>query len=268
LCFAATPWISRARLTVDYFNIKVDDAIGVQSIGIVQRQCFDPQFNPDVATNPAAAIQNINCQHITRNTVNGGLGDVFVTYTNNGRFRVSGLDTQLDWPFDIGPGTLSLNVLFSYLFDFKVAELPTDPMVEYAGTLGTAVNGLNTNASYRWKLFATANYRVGGFNIGLQWQHLPSAEDATEALFPTTTTGVEAYNIFHLNSSYAFNQDITFRFGIDNLFDKDPPIIGANPANTNPAATGQLIGGTIGTVAGNLYDLEGRRFWAGVSAKF
>lgn len=266
--FKDSPVVSRARLTVDYYNIKVDDAIGVQSIGIVQRQCFDPTFNPDITSNPTLAAQDSDCARITRNTVNGGLGDVFVTYTNNGRFRVSGLDTQFDWPFDIGPGTLALNVLFTYLFDFKVAELPVDPMIEYAGTLGTAVNGLNTNASYRWKLFSTLNYRVGAFNVGLQWQHLPSAEDATEAQFPTTTTGVDAYNIFHLNSSYAFNRDITVRFGIDNLLDKAPPIIGENPANTNPAATGQLIGGTLGTVAGNLYDLEGRRFWFGVSAKF
>src|SRR5690606_11956521 len=110
-----------------------------------------------------------------------------------------------------------VNVQFSYLISFKAAELPTDAMVEYAGTQGPTSSGLN-GGNYDYRVFTNVNYTVDGVMLGLQWQHLPSIEDATEALFPTTTLGAPSYNIFHLNGSYAATDDVTIRFGVDNLF--------------------------------------------------
>jgi outer membrane receptor protein involved in Fe transport len=268
---SSDPMLSRLRLSVDYFDIKVKDAIGVQSIAVAQLQCFDPEFNPDIATNPAAAAANAFCQNITRNAQNGGLGDVKVTYVNNGRFRVRGIDGQLDWTGDIGPGALSVNVLASYLLDFKSAELPTRPLIEYAGSLGTATNGLNTGSAYKWKTFSTVNYRVGGFGVGMQWQHLPSVDSTStaEGAPPALSSGAPSYDLFHMNLNYAFTDDINFRFGIENLFDKAPPRTGVNSANTQPAVDGLLPGGTLGAgLGGGLYDLNGRRYYFGVTAKF
>ena len=259
-----TPLLSRLRLTVDYYNISVKDAIGQQSVGIALRSCFDPNLNPLVATDPAAAAQTAACRAITRNAVNGGLDNVNLTYVNNGRFRLSGIDAQLDWATDVGPGRLGLNVQFNYLISFKASELPVDPMIEFKGTQGPNSNGLN-GGNYDYRVFSNLNYSVDGFNIGLQWQHLPSIEDATEALFPTTVLGAPAYNIFYLNSSYAVTEDVTIRFGVDNLFNKRPPLVGINPANTNPLGTGNLLGGNIGT---GFYDDNGRRFYLGANVRF
>src|SRR5690606_24024055 len=54
------------------------------------------------------------------------------------------------------------------------------------------------------------------------------------------------------------------RFGVDNLFNKAPPLTGYNPANTDPLGTGSLIGGNLGT---GFYDDNGRRFYLGANIR-
>ena len=51
----------------------------------------------------------------------------------------------------------------------------------------------------------------------------------------------------------------TFRIGVQNLFDKDPPLVGADAGATDVNAAN-----TFPTV----YDSLGRTFFAGVTAKF
>ncbi len=261
-----TPLLSRLRLTVDYYNISVKDAIGQQSVGIVLRSCLDPSLNPLVLTDATAAAQTAACRAITRNTITGGLDNVNLSYANNGRFKVEGIDSQLDWSAPVGPGTLGINAQFSYMLHFMSSELPSDPTVDYVGTTGPTANGVNGN-NYRWRLFTSVNYNIGNFMLGLQWQHLPSIEDSTEATCQcsTDTVAAPAYDIFHLNGRYSITRDVALRFGVDNLFNKAPPLTNYNPANTSPATTGQLRGGGVG---GLMYDDIGRRFYIGANIKF
>lgn len=259
-----TPLLSRLRLSVDYYNISVKDAIGQQSVGIVLRSCFDPNLNPLVATDAVAAANSAACRAVTRNAVTGGLDNINLTYVNNARFRVEGIDANLDWSIPVASGNLNLSSQFTYLLSFKAAELPVDPLVEYAGTQGPVAAGLNGN-NYRWRLFSNASYSIDGLTVGIQWQHLPSIEDATEALFPTPTLGVRSYDLFNLFSSYALTDNVGLRFGVDNLFNRAPPLSGINPANTNPAGTGNVPGGNIPT---GFYDDNGRRYYVGANFKF
>ena len=59
-------------------------------------------------------------------------------------------------------------------------------------------------------------------------------------------------------------KNYTFRFGVDNLFNVDPPTTGAETASFPifNAVDGQ------GTTNESLYDSLGRRFYIGVNAKF
>jgi outer membrane receptor protein involved in Fe transport len=261
------PWVRRLRLSVDYYNIKVDHAIAPQTADVLQRQCFDVAFNPTLsATAPA-------CLGITRNINIGTIGDLQGTYMNSGRFRVKGVDFQLDWGLDLKDtvnldGRLNLNVVVNYLDSVKSAQLEVLPLVEYAGTLGPAAgdNGLNAN-SYRWRSFTTLGYALGKASVGLQWQHLPSIKSATAALNPATTfKGAPAYDQFNLYGSYNITRDIQLSVGVDNLFDKAPPLIEYNSA----PLTGQLAGGSVGAggAQGTFYDVMGRRFYINARVKF
>jgi len=257
------PSLSRLKLSVDWYDIYVKDAIAPLTVAAALQQCLDPNYNPLVLTDPSAAADTAYCQNIERNQ-SGAQGTVYTTYTNNGRFNVQGIDAQLDWGMDVGPGTLSANVVFSYLLKYKSAALPTLPMVDYVGTFGTTENGLNSGA-YEYRVLTTLNYRVGKLGLTLQWQHLPAVEDSSEATVATTTVGAPAYNLFHLNGNYELTSDVSVRFGIENLFNKAPPLTNYDPANDSPATTGLLSGGSYSS---GYYDTNGRRMYVGANLRF
>ncbi len=255
---------SRLRLSVDWFDIQIDDAIGSEAVGLVIQRCYDPAFNPAIASGNAATIAaSPLCQLAPRNAT-GALGNVQITYVNAGEVHVQGIDAALNWGFDVGPGAVSLGVNANYLIDFESTGTPALPLVDYTGTLGTTENGLN-GVAYEYRVLTNLGYSIGKAFLGLQWEHKPAIEDSTEAQTGTSTptTGFPAYNLFHLNGTYALTDDVNFRFGVDNLFNKAPPVGSVNTA-ANPAL-GQLSGGSFN--AGN-YDTNGRRFYFGANLKF
>ncbi|MEH3108421.1 MAG: TonB-dependent receptor, partial [Sphingomonas fennica] len=247
------------RLTVDYYNIRVKNAIGPQSVDIAQRQCLDGAFNPTFsATSPF-------CVGVNRVAGDGAIGNVLTTYFNNGRFRTSGIDAQLDWSFDVGPGRFSLNSVVNYLIEMKSSELSVLPLVDFAGSLGPNQNGLNPGA-FRWKMLNTFGYGLGPVSMSLQWQHLPSVDSAakpiTEAVGGTNTLqGTGAYDLFNLAGSLRVTDNASIRVGVDNLFNKAPPVVEINAA----PAPGTLAGGDFSDL---FYDLNGRRFFIGANFKF
>lgn len=256
-----SPALRGMRLTLDYYNIAVSDAIGLQSGQTLQQLCLDSAFNPTFDPN------TFFCENFQRGT-GGGIGAVRLAYTNTGAFKTQGLDAQFDWRLDLQesglglPGTFGINTVFNYLFTLKSSPfysgVPTEsqtPFREYAGTFRAPDSGLSTNGAYRWKTFTTFSYAIDGFNIGLQWQHLPAIASGT------TNSGYGAYDLFSLNAGAKVNQTVSMRIGVDNLFDKAPPFGNINP---NPIYPG-LPGGSLST---NNYDTLGRRFYIGVTAKF
>jgi iron complex outermembrane receptor protein len=251
------------RVSIDYYNIKVGEAIGPQSVDVAQRQCFDPTFNPTYDVNSPF------CAGINRVANDGALGNILLTYLNNGSFETDGIDMQLDWGVAVGPGRLTINSLFSYLLSLKSTELPNDPLVEFACTLGPTQNELNAGA-FDWKMFNTFAYNFGRWSASLQWQHLPSIDSITAATDPDTTiAGAPSYDLVGLSGSWSFSEGGIIRFGVDNVFDEAPPIIERNVDPNLPPFL--LPGGTFGGAnASNpaLYDFIGRRYFLIAQMKF
>jgi iron complex outermembrane receptor protein len=269
-----TPWLSRLRFSVDWWKIHVSDAIGLQSQLIKPQQCLDPNFNPGVTgaagnlAQAAAAANAAICQGVRYNPNPAlGTGTFDVTYTNSGEVSLMGIDGQLDWSAPIGPGKLSLNVLVNYYLNYKSRLLPTDPLIDYAGTIGTSQNGLNPGA-FRYRVLTTVGYNVGPARISLQWQHLPSAlqeaaATATGLNQAYIITGYPAYDLFNLDVNYNLTDKVSVRAGVDNLFNRAPPIGGVN--TTANLALGQLPGGGFNSA---FYDVNGRRFFVGANIQF
>jgi len=271
--------LSRLQLSLDYFNIRIEDPIGLLSVGAMQQLCLDPGYNPLVAgaagpdgiagtadDTTAAALQNANCSRVSRSpsTSFGALNSnaMTTTYRNDGLVKLSGLDAQLSWGTNVGPGSLFVNINGNYMFDFKVKELETNPLVDYAGTIGSAAKGLNFGGSIRYRVFSTIGYNWGPANLSVSWQHTPAAEDAQEAIAPTTNPGYPSSNIVNVNGGYQLNDKVRLRFGIDNLFFKRPRLINVNQ-DADPAA-GELTGGSL-----NYFDdVQGRRFSVGANIRF
>lgn len=257
------PLVRRLRMSVDYYNIKIKDAIGLLSGQTTQQLCLDKAFNPTYDPN------SFYCNNFARGT-GGGIGAIQLAYTNSAAVKTAGVDVQLDWAIPLTetvglPGTFSVNSVLNYLITFKtspfysgVPEGSRQPFTEYADSLLTPDAGVSSYGQYRWKLFSTFTYSLPGFSVGLQWQHLPHINSGT------TNTGLPSYDVFSLNTSFALTRMLTLRFGVDNLLDKAPPF-----GNVNPSPLGapfyQLPGGAVNA---NNYDVIGRRFYFGINAKF
>jgi outer membrane receptor protein involved in Fe transport len=267
-----SPWLRRFNLSVDYYNIKLSNAISQQSVDGVQRRCFSKLYNPNYTLNEFCAL-------VGRNPSTGGQDSVKTIYTNSGRVETSGVDAQMNWGLDfrdagIGlPGRISISSTFTYLISFKTSTdytfvngQPIIPLYEWSGTTGpTTTLAVGTNSgAYRWKMFNTYTYAVGPVSVTLQWQHKPAARNADLVVNSASRlTGAPAYDLFNLNGTIAVMKNATLRYGIDNLFNKQPPLIGRNLANVgNPG--GQLIGGTYDPTQ---YDVLGRRFYIGANFK-
>ncbi|MBO9581473.1 MAG: TonB-dependent receptor [Sphingobium sp.] len=289
--------LSRLNLTVDYYNITINDPISVIGGGAQLLRCISPNYNPAVegvaagATSAAglntpqiraraqAAINNPDstCASVFRfrsDGVGGETGgfrvnDVISTYGNEGQIKISGIDANLNWSFPAGPGRVNVNLNGSYTLHSKIRAFDGQPLIDYAGTTGTGALGVSTGSSFRYRLFGVLGYSWGPAMASLQWQHIPRTEDGDEArylnglaLVGTDNSGLPAYNLFHFNSSYQLNKAVRLRFGVDNVFDIKPPLTGVN-ANPN-RSLGELPGGNYSL----FHDVQGRRFSFGASVRF
>jgi iron complex outermembrane receptor protein len=256
-----SPWLRRLRASIDYYHVSLTNAISQQGQDGIYRRCFSTAYNPSLTLNSF-------CSLISRNPSNGIPATTSVTFTNGGAVLTAGVDAQVDWGLtfkEVGlqvPGTLSFNVLVNYLDKFKTTtDNGVIPSVDYAGTLGGGQVGTNAGA-YRWKSFVTTTYAVGPGTLSLQWRHLPKTKSSLAATIPTTTfIGAPAYNIFDLSGTFALSREIVIRFGVDNLFDKAPPLTTYNPQAVLPTLPG-------GSYSSGYYDVLGRRFFIGAKFKF
>lgn len=90
----------------------------------------------------------------------------------------------------------------------------------------------------------------------------PSARAAITASQPGATNfGAPRYDIFDLSGTVSVLRDVTLRFGVDNLFNKAPPLVNYDPGAVLPTLRG-------GSYSARYYDLLGRRLYVGVKLSF
>ncbi len=253
--FRDIPYLADTRLSIDYYSIKITDAIGEQTMNVVMQQCVDPRFNPTYDPNSPY------CALFPRNTL-GAIGNLQRTFLNSGRFRTSGLDMQLTWGMDLGPGRLGVTSTANYLISIKSSELGINPLVEYAGTQGPSGNGLN-GSSYRFRMLTDISYMIDDIRVALQWNHLGPISPSSRATsgYNADTPGIREYDLFNLSGNYNLTDGLSLRFGIDNVLNEKPPYSGQNFSEDNDG----MIGGTFSS---GRYDTLGRRYWMGARINF
>ncbi|BAK67856.1 TonB-dependent receptor-like protein [Sphingobium sp. SYK-6] len=247
------------RLSVDYYHITIDGAIAPASTQLVYQECFNSLGN-----NPNYDPNNEYCQRISRNTTNGQWIATTASFENLGLIQTSGIDVQFDWSLPapgIGEtGAVFANIVYNYLINYKVQNNPGGPVFDYANSIGSTIFVPPYGAQFRWKLNTTLGYDFGLGTVSMNWRHFPRARHAARVTNSTATqTRTSAYDIFDLSAQFRLNDMFQIRGGIDNLFDRDPNIIGAIPGTT--AAVGEPD--PAGT-----YDVLGRRFYVGVRVDF
>jgi outer membrane receptor for ferrienterochelin and colicin len=238
--------------TIDAYRIKVTDAISPISSTTVYNNCF----NFDGVSNPTYDVANPFCKLIRRNPVTGDREQVDALYSNLGTLQTQGVDLTVSWSRNLGPGNLFVQSTGSWLDYFRYQPDPNAKQNDATGTL-------DQGGQYDYRLLTNVSYRWSRFNAGFTWRYLPSVENAAKAISPTTTIqGAGAYSLFNLFGSCDLGT-VTLRAGVDNVLDKKPLIVGANPgvngvgADTNTDQTNP-----------SFYDPLGRRYYLGAKISF
>lgn len=247
---------NRFTLSVDYYSIKVRDAIGNISGPIAVQRCF----NAD-GSNPSYDPTNAFCQLISREAGTGQIGSILNPRLNLGGYRTSGIDISANWPIPLSElglkgGTLTIGTDVSYLRKFEIQTLPGGAFLDYAGTIQNTQIDLFSSARPKWKATSSLRYSSDAFDLGLRWRYIgPMNNSGNIGLVTPTLPHTASISYFDLDLGVRVGKRFELRGGVTNLFDRAPPITTLSPV-------GQY------TIDLNTYDIVGRRLFIGFKAKF
>jgi len=237
--------------SVDYFDIKIEDAIGTLGVQGILNQCF------------AGAAEL--CTRITRGA-DGNITSVLNTYLNINEARAKGVDIEAYYrrpvSFFGGDENLGIRAFFSY-----VDELSTTVggvVDNSAGQTGPGDGAGLLPGAPDWRGTVSLSYMKGPLNVTVQEQW--TAAGLYDANW---TSGVEIDNndiseVFYTNLrvGYDFKEgtesSLEGYVNINNLFDRNPPV------------SSPIYSDFFGTNAPNRssFDRIGRTYVAGVKFNF
>jgi outer membrane receptor protein involved in Fe transport len=262
------PYLSRARLSVDYYRIRIDDAIEFVSMDYLYRLCLG-------SSGVAAALANPACASIQRDPTSGSDSLDVTPAANLATIDTAGIDIQADWAVALSdiyrpiPGNFAVNVAVNILDHYDTKSDPYASWIRWKGTLGPNLTGLDAGA-YAWRLNTNFAYTVGPAMVGLGWRHLPRVA-AVNSVLAGNGLPTDAWDVFDLNASLSLPHGMQLRAGIQNLLDTEPGITGATSSvylNGQIQSLGSSMGTGGPTTNAGYYDALGRRFYIGLKARF
>jgi outer membrane receptor protein involved in Fe transport len=245
-------------LTVDWYQIQLENMIAVEGADATYQRCLDLTFNP------SGSLSNPACVQIFRNPNTGGGAQVDRSFTNEGRADFSGVDLALNWNKQLADGGgINLNMSSKIPLEEITQDRPELPATDWAGYNSCGLQLQCQNYDYR--LFTTVGYGRGNWNMSVRHQYWPELENNACRTAPTGVTclnsSLPSFGLFALSGNYRFDR-YNLSAGIENLLDEDPPCTGANPAN--PAFPTECTR----TGDGSTYDPLGRRFFLSLTMDF
>ena len=250
-------FIDNFSMTIDYWNIKVEDTIGTVPPATALDQCL---------LTGAAEY----CSLVTRDS-QGTLwllpeGNIVATNVNIGETKTSGWDVGLNYSLGMNDwGTLNFAFMGTFLDEFVLTPLPGVEAYDCAGFYGQSNCGtplpelrtrLRTTWATPWNVDLSLNWR---FFDSVTIDAASSDPDLSDpsVVFPGVDKTFSSQNYFDIAAVYTHAEKYTFSFGINNVMDDEPP-----------------VGGQVGAGFGNgntypqVYDALGRYVFFAVSAKY
>lgn len=237
-------FVPNLQLTVDYYNIKIENAIGSFGGGL---QSVITACNADMS------LDNIFCVPLRNRTPDGQLYDVPLLNANIAKMEASGVDFRLDYRHNLGAsGDLSYFLAGTYLLNSITQGSPIVNPVDCAGYIG---GGSCSTANPTWRFTQRLTWDMEKLQLSIRHRFIGSVKDgrfagAIASGAPTPRLAVPetgTVNYFDLSASFAVQENATFFANIDNLLDRDPPFY---------------------LYERETYDAIGRRFTVGFRANF
>ncbi len=247
-------------LSLDYYDIKMKDQITNIPLTITYNRCLEGQlvFCSGIVRAPNGSIFGTSV---------GAGGYIDGRNANVASTRNKGVDIQLiyalpleDWGLD-NMGGVSLNLSGSYMLDASVQPLPGDKYYDCAGLFGLTCG----TAFPKWRHSLRADWRSPwDVDVGVTWRHIGESKNEVDTNEPTIGRGtVNAFNhvlpdrnYVDLSALWHINDQFAVRAGVNNVFDKDPPLMDNRISRTGSPNTYTI------------YDLLGRKLFMGFTATF
>lgn len=236
-------WLPGLFVSVDYFDIKIEDAISSVGRSYTIEQCL-------------LTGEAVFCNNVFRNPNTGFVTTVNAQLINIAGFRSRGFDGQLRYtrPLNLlGDDTIQFQLNYTYLLDFQTQSDPAADVVENAGTFG---------ASYSTHR-ASGRLTYGIEGAQLSWQTTFMSGGPFVNGFVSNNPQVAALNdiddywLHNVQFAQNINDRFTFYINVDNLFDTKPQYLPGTPYGT-----------PTGLETSDNFDLFGRRYTAGFRARF
>jgi outer membrane receptor protein involved in Fe transport len=236
--------VKNLSLTVDYYRIKVKNAVGIIGQQVSVSQCLDTG-------------QPLFCNNVVRDA-NGFITRVNALNLNTGSYLVSGLDVEGRYTVPLGGARFDIDVLYNHRFDQEQTPFPGGPVQNELGQADCYSCG---RLGSGFKDRVTGNFTIGSdrFQLNYRVDYLGPLKDNLDGSTDEITS-IPAYWYHNVQGKIAVgeNRAMELYVGVNNLFDKKPPTFD----DTNPVSWP----GTQ-TVA-DTYDLYGRMIYAGATFKF
>jgi outer membrane receptor protein involved in Fe transport len=254
-------FLPRFALTVDAFDIKIQDTIGVIGADVIINQCLatgDPFFCTRVNRAPGSGSLFL--------TPNGFITDL---NANVGRLRTRGIDVNASYTQPLGGmGSLAFSFVGTYLDKLVVTPLE-GISYDCAGYFGPSCGTPNPQWRHKARLTYTA---PNGIGLSAQWRHFSGVDndllsDDIDLCPNANTTGcanqaglggqrIRQQNYLDLVLTARIGDHYSFRLGANNILDRIPPTL------VTPAPFGN------GNTYPQVYDALGRYVFAGVTLDF
>jgi len=245
-------WVPNLSISADFFKYNITDQVGSVPINtLFQALCYDDASLP--------VDQNAFCQQIRRDRtgaetgVVGGVAEVSLVQLNVASVKVEGWDYSISYGFQTEDlfgqdfGAFALRLDATWMYKFALQGLPGQAYTQLANTIN--------NATPEWKANGTVRWSFDKYSLTWQttWIDSMVANNAFQPnqLEPYYTGDYWRHDI---RGTYRLNDDIVFRAGIVNLFDKNPPGL---PETFTGTGTGS-----------SQYDNRGRFFFVGANLQF
>ncbi len=258
--FVLTPrFLEGFSLTVDYFDINVEDLIGVIGADLILNNCLDtglPEW----------------CTLINRAPGSGSLwsptGWVVDTNINTGSLQTKGIDVEANYRLDLGgdAGRLSFQLIGTIVDELVVQPVTDAPTFDCVGLYGL-ICGVPA-PEFRSK-FRTTWASPWNLDLTMTWRYIDAVDlDASSSnpqlagVVPATDAKLDSASYLDLAASYSLETEpavMTFRLGINNLADEDPPMIGQDNCPSVFCS---------GNTFPQVYDTLGRTVFLNVTADF
>lgn len=230
-------------LAVDYYEIEVNNGVTRFGSSNIMNSCYSStqeEFNKRTGA----------CRLISRNKDNGQLR-VIDSYVNLATDIVKGVDYNLRYRNDVGPGQMTFNLAVSYMPTQEQVLFADEPAIDSAGDIG----------SPRYSGTADLTYNMDKWLVrwGTEWVGEMSGYERRKLDPATSIYNLRTPDYFlHHASAQVRVDEWTATFGVRNVFNVNPPEISAT--------SWYSVSGNAPLVSS--YDFAGRTAFINISRSF